>query len=496
MSETRCPRPLLHFTPQRHWINDPNGLIWHDGEYHLFYQHNPEGDTWGHMSWGHAVSTDLLHWTELPVAIAEDEQWSIFSGSTVVDQHNTSGLGDGTSAPMLAIYTGAARQPGPQGGYRQVQCLASSTDRGRTWTKFDGNPVLDLGLDGFRDPKVFWHAATARWVMLVSIADEGWLRFFASPDLKQWTPVGEVHLDLPDCRIWECPDLIELPIEGDPSRSAWLLKFDVFQGHPGGGSGALAVMGDFDGSCFVATQPPRWIDGGKDFYAAIAFAAMPPGDSRKVWLGWMNDHRYAKYTPTSPWRGAMTLPRELTLRPDTSGELQLVQRPVAELAGLRGPAITRPGLDLPAGEVELFAPGELPPAHEFVIELEVLDGAVLPSWSLKLRADAHEATRVGVDAARREVWIDRSASAWAAPEGGWPGRRAIAWAGSSASRQRLHLVVDTCSVEAFTGDGLAVLTELVFARPGATGVRLQLDAPARLLGVTAWALADPMPVRD
>jgi fructan beta-fructosidase len=192
----------------------------------------------------------------------------------------------------------------------------------------------------------------------------------------------------------------------------------------------------------------------------------------------------------------MTLPRELSLRPDPSGELQLVQRPLAELAGLRGPAISRAGVDLPAGEVELFAPGELPPAHELVIELEAADGGALPSWSLALRADAHEATRVGVDAALGETWIDRSASAWSAPEGGWLGRRAIAWAGSGATRQRLHLVVDSCSVEVFTGDGLAVLTELVFARPGATGVRLQLGAPARLLGVTAWALADAMPGRD
>ena len=244
-------RPLLHYTPQRYWINDPNGLIWHEGEYHLFYQTNPHGSVWGHMSWGHAVSRDLLHWQELQLAIPEDEHWMIFSGSVVADTTNSSGFGQGGVVPLVAVYTGCAQQAGADGSHRQNQQLAFSLDRGRCWTKFAGNPVLDLGSGSFRDPKVFWHAATARWIMLVSKADEGVLCFFGSPDLRTWQPLGEFRQELPGCSVWECPDLLELAVEGE-SGTAWLLKWDVFHGHPGGGSGALGVVGGFDGTRFEA----------------------------------------------------------------------------------------------------------------------------------------------------------------------------------------------------------------------------------------------------
>ena len=246
-------RPQWHFSPARNWINDPNGLVWFEGEYHLFFQYNPFGDQWGHMSWGHAVSTDLLHWQELPVAIPEDERVSIFSGSVVVDEHNSSGFGDDTDAVLVAIYTGCRRVP--EGG--QAQELAYSLDRGRHWTKYAGNPVLDIGLKDFRDPRSSGTGPTARWVMAVVRPDDPVVSFYASHNLRHWQhlsdfgPAGEVG------GIWECPDLIEFPAEdGVAAHSRWLLKVDTFAGHPGG-TGAQVFIGHFDGYRFVADEPGR-----------------------------------------------------------------------------------------------------------------------------------------------------------------------------------------------------------------------------------------------
>ncbi len=484
-------RPRVHFTPRRNWINDPNGLLWFDGEYHLFYQYNPQGPTWGHMSWGHAVSTDLLHWQELPVAIAEDDDWMIFSGSVVVDHHNSSGFGEGGTPPLVACYTGCA-----QNGQRQNQQLAFSLDRGRHWHKHAGNPVLDLGLKDFRDPKVFWHAALGQWVMLVSMARARHLAFFASPNLRDWRHLSDCHIDLPGSKVWECPDLILLPVQGQPGRHAWLLKFDVFDGHPGGGSGAVAVVGDFDGTQFTPKQAPQWLDGGMDFYAAIAFGAMPPGDPRCVWLGWMNDHRYAAHTPTAPWCGAMTLPRELWLT-EQAGQLCVAQQPVQELAALRGPAHQLAPQTLAAGTHALLPPGLLPLAHELRLVLAAPPGC---NWWLGLRCSGDdggdESTRVGVDASTCSLFIDRSASGMLPAVGGFNGSRSLQWDGAAGPQVALRIVVDACSVEVFSDDGTAVLTELVFPRSGATGVQLHCDAALRLLAFEAWPLADAMLLTD
>ena len=438
---TTPARPRLHFTAARHWINDPNGLVWHDGEWHLFYQHNPFGDTWGHMSWGHAVSTDLLHWTELPLAIPETPEWMAFSGSVVID-----------GAAMVACYTGHA-----QAGGRQVQLLAHSPDRGRTFTPHAGNPVLDIGEADFRDPKVFRH--DWRWVMLVSMAQAGALRFYASADLVQWRFLSEFHVPaFAGCLPWECPDLLQI-------GGHWLLKWDVFEGHPAGHSGALAVPGHFDGTRFTPDGPPQWLDGGPDFYAAIAFGAMPPGYGRRVWIGWMNDHHYAKHTPTSPWRGAMTLPREVTLVPADHG-WAVAQQPVRELLALRGAP-----LQAQAASGVLAAPGVLPPAHD--LELAIAG----PRWQLHLCDGPAGSAVLAFDGTA--LRFDRSAA-------GFPGRYRIACTPDAAAA--LRIVVDTGSVEVFAGDGRTVITAQVFPPPGHTGVRLVSDAAARLLRFSAWPL--------
>ena len=241
-------RPGFHFTAEKNWLNDPNGLVYHDGEWHLFYQFNPFGDTWGHMSWGHAVSRDLLAWEHLPVAIPEKDGIMAFSGSALVDHANTSGFGTKDSPPMVAIYTGHREG-------RQDQRLAYSTDKGRTWTMFDGNPVLDIEKADFRDPKVFWHAPTKRWVMAVALSIERKISFYASPDLKKWEhlsdfgPAGAVK------GIWECPDLFEVPIDGT-NQERWVLNINLGDHSVAGGSGAQYFTGTFDGKAFTADPLP------------------------------------------------------------------------------------------------------------------------------------------------------------------------------------------------------------------------------------------------
>lgn len=241
-------RPQFHFSPPRNWMNDPNGLVFHDGVYHLFYQYNPQGDKWGHMSWGHATSRDLFHWENQPLALPEKDGPMIFSGSAVVDAKNTSGLGQGGKGPMVAIYTGDVESPKKH----QDQRLAYSNDDGRTWTQFSGNPVLDLGMADFRDPKVFWHEASGKWIMVTVLATEHKVRLFSSPDLKHWTVLSDFGPAGATGGQWECPDLFPLSVEGDAATKKWVLLVSANPGGPTGGSGSQYFLGDFDGTHFTA----------------------------------------------------------------------------------------------------------------------------------------------------------------------------------------------------------------------------------------------------
>ena len=258
-------------------MNDPNGLVFFEGEYHLFYQHNPEGDRWGHMSWGHAVSPDLLHWTHLPVALP--------GGGRDHDLLRQRGRGprgpraaSAAAGPCLvAVYTGHTQD-------RQTQNLAASRDRGRTFTKYAGNPVLDLGRKDFRDPKVFWHAPTARFVMVTVLPDEHKVRFFGSRDLKRWETLSDFGPAGATGGVWECPDLFVLPVEGEPGVTRWVLDVDLNPGGVAGGSADQYFVGTFDGERFTSDDPPTttlWADYGKDFYATLSFANLPPADGRR-----------------------------------------------------------------------------------------------------------------------------------------------------------------------------------------------------------------------
>ena len=244
-------RPQFHFTPAMNWMNDPNGMVYYNGEYHLFYQYNPSGNTWGNMSWGHAVSRDLVHWTELPVAIPQDTQEMIFSGSAVVDTNNTTGFGKAGNPALVAIYTSADKVTG-----KQSQSLAYSTDAGRTFTKYAGNPVLDIGSSNFRDPKVFWYEPGHEWLMTVALSDQHKVSFYSSPDLKNWKHLSDFGPAGAAGGTWECPDLFPLPDPSNPGKQKWVLMVNLNPGGIAGGSGVQYFIGDFDGTTFTSDDKP------------------------------------------------------------------------------------------------------------------------------------------------------------------------------------------------------------------------------------------------
>jgi len=471
-------RPRAHFTPRRHWINDPNGLIWHDGEYHLFFQHNPEGIDWGNMSWGHAVSSDLASWTELPVALLHSEHEHVFSGCVVFDEDNTSGLGSTSNPPLVAVYT--AFDPRDQ---IQRQALASSTDRGRTWVRYPGNPVLDIGSSEFRDPKVLRHDGA--WVMAVVLADKRVVRLYRSVDLISWEPLSDIGpLGAVD-GVWECPDLLLVPIERESGDSAapaaidgsvWVLLVSVASGHPAGGSGMQYVVGEFDGVTFEPTGKPRWLDAGADCYAAVSYADVP--DGRPVIQGWMSNWTYAADVPAAQFRGSMTLPRQLALR-RVGDELVLVQRPLVATAP--EPAYELSGVSL-TGRIEI--PGRHPAAR---VTLEV-DPGTTTSVVLEVRSGAEHRTAVMVGP--ETIALDRSRSGQGVGEAFLAKHEAMR---ESHGAVLLDVVVDLASVEVFADDGAVALTDLVL--PGADDDRIALVAEGgtcvvRSLTVTPLREAD------
>ena len=627
-------RPLYHFTPAKNWMNDPNGMVWHDGEWHLFYQYNPFGDKWGHMSWGHAVSRNLLTWEHLPLALAEEDGIMIFSGSAVVDEKNTSGFGQDGQPPLVAIYTGHREG-------RQDQRLAYSNDRGRTWTKFPGNPVLDVKMADFRDPKVFWHEATARWVMTVALSAEHKVHFYTSPDLKAWQYAGEFGSAGATGGLWECPDLFPLAVEGG---TKWVLIVNINPGGPSGGSAGQYFVGDFDGKTFTAYGPgipastpavepagevladfekgygdwkatgncfgdkpaagrfdgqhplpgfkgaglvntflkgdasqgtltspaftigkdwlsfligggaqagktcvnlkvggkvvhsatghdnealdwvswnvsalrgqqaqieivdaatggwghvnadhfvagdapafparqgALWLDHGPDFYAGITWSGGPPGDSRRILLGWMSNWQYANDVPTSPWRSAMSLPRELTLRKAGAG-YRLAQQPVREIATLGSAAST-------------FTGGSMEQANAWLTKEQItgdkLDLTVTLAFAadktaaLDVLADGATATKIIANSGTATLSVDRTHSG---NTGFHPDFSRIATAPlllPPGNEITLRILIDACSVEVFTADGLTALTTLVLPPPGARNLRINSAGNVRSITV-------------
>ncbi|HVU07442.1 MAG TPA: glycoside hydrolase family 32 protein [Verrucomicrobiae bacterium] len=637
-------RPQFHFTPEKNWMNDPNGLVYYEGEYHLFYQYNPFGDKWGHMSWGHAVSHDLIHWKHLPLALAEENGVMIFSGSAVVDWKNTSGFGKNGNPPIVATYAGNYTQKPLQN-----ENIAYSNDRGRTWTKYSGNPVIDIGSKDFRDPKVFWHEPTKRWIMVVALSADHKIRFYASPNLKQWTSLSDFGPAGATSGVWECPDLFPLPVNFDTNQIKWVLIVGVGSGAPAGGTGVQYFIGNFDGTNFTQddvslsgskpvgdadevladfegdnygnwkitgnafgsgpvhpdasvtgylgrklvdsfgssdsnqgtlTSPEfvvdrdylsfligggahpgkvgmnlivkgaivktatgnnssslrwqswdvrqyrgksaqleifdndtnndwghiyvdqitlgnspvsatadnaLWADYGPDFYAAASWSDIPKSDGRRIWIGWMNNWQYGQDLPTSPWRSAMSVPRELSLIATGEG-IRLAQQPVAELNQLREFfPLTFSGGSFADASRWLMNHTNLPPLLD--VEMTFTKVSNESPFAVILQTGLNQQISIACEPALNQLIVDRRQSGLTAFNRDFSGRYR-APLNLTNGCYKLRLLVDTSSLETFVQDGKVVLTSLMFPNAGPRNLRLTLGKGGQpyVSGITIYKL--------
>jgi fructan beta-fructosidase len=470
---TEPHRPAFHFTPPAKWMNDPNGMVFYDGEYHLCYQHYPDSSVWGPMHWGHAVSADLVRWQHLPIALAPDSLGLIFSGSAVVDSLNTSGFGVDGKPPLVALFTyhNMAREKAGDSVF-QTQGLAYSTDRGRTWTKYAGNPVLpNLGLRDMRDPKVIWHSATRRWIMILAAGDH--VRLFASRNLRQWNEVSQFGREWgAHGGVWECPDLFEIRVDGT-TQKRWVMLVSMNPGGPNGGSATQYFVGKFDGARFepdsgfarttgVSSRLPAsglWLDHGRDNYAGVTWSGVPTEDGRRLFIGWMSNWDYARDVPTQAWRSAMTIPRSLSLHATPSG-MRLYSAPVQELRTLRDAGSTLSAARLAGSTPLKLRHGATPASLEIDLEFVARSGT-RSTFAIELSTTGGETYRVGYDLETRQYFSDRTGVARAFSDRFASGVHRAARL-STDSIVRMHLFIDRASVELFADGGATVMTDIVF----------------------------------
>ncbi|MBS1530252.1 MAG: glycoside hydrolase family 32 protein [Bacteroidetes bacterium] len=435
-------RPQIHFSPPAHWMNDPNGLVYYKGVYHLFYQYYPKATVWGPMHWGHAVSTDLIHWKNKPIALYPDSIGLIFSGSVVVDYNNTSGFGKNGQPPLVAIFTqhNQAREKDGKND-TENESIAYSNDGGNTWTKYAHNPVLiNPGISDFRDPKVMWYAPQKKWIMTLATKDR--ITFYSSKNLRSWTKESEFGQDMgAHGGVWECPDLF--PMTANDGKNLWVLIVNINPGGPQGGSATQYFTGSFDGKTFSPNnRQTKWVDWGSDEYAGVTYSNT---GNRRIFLGWMSNWQYATVVPTKEWRSAMTMPRELKLL-KVRDEYYLTSRPVKELSSIKGTIL----------DVKKTKRG----GNQYELDIST---DRLRSFSITLSNDNNEKLIVGFDLGKNQWYIDRAdagESAFSKDFVKYISSPRIA----SDSHADVKLVVDAASVELFADKGLTTMTSIFFPK--------------------------------
>ncbi|ODN04863.1 Levanase, partial [Orchesella cincta] len=498
--EPQCPteqhRLRYHFTPKRNWINDPNGMVYYDGIYHLFYQYHPYSSDRGPMHWGHATSSDMLRWEEQDVALNPDEVGDCWSGSSVIDSTNTTGFQtDPNVHPLVAIYTSA-------GEAGQSQSIAYSNDKGATFTKYPGNPAIpNPDIQDFRDPKVSY--IRGQWVMTLAVGNR--IEFYGSPDLKTWTKLSEFGADPEEgshCSSWECPDLFPLIVDvnGDGTSlvELWVLLVSIGCGGPTGGSGTQYFVGDFNGTTFTTLgtwDNKQWLDWGPDNYAAVSFSNEPNG--RTILMGWMNNLKYGDNLPTVSWRGQMTIPRSLDLQvlDKDAKKYRLTSMPVAEVETLHSPTKIleiAQEFTLAVNETVVLTENSRlkTPGMELKIELEIDQN---PQFSICAYNSLEEEVCFGYEDSK--WFLDRSKSGNTNFHGGFAETlRAEADREVSSQNVTIRMFWDVSSVEVFVDDGLTVMTSLFYATEPLDMIRITHGSPVgspaslKVNSVSIWGL--------
>jgi fructan beta-fructosidase len=442
-------RLQVHFSPKEKWMNDPNGMVYYKGIYHLFFQYYPNDIVWGPMHWGHAVSKDLIHWKQLPIALYPDSLGYIFSGSAVVDEHNTSGFGKKGQAPLVAIFTHHDPKLEKSGASNvQNESLAYSLDEGNTWIKYKGNPVLkNPGIKDFRDPNVRWYEPDKEWIMTLATKDR--VTFYSSPNLKNWTRTSEFgKTEGAHGGVWECPDLFQLKFN---DKNYWVLLISINPGGPNGGSATQYFIGDFNGKTFTPVDnKTKWIDFGPDDYAGVTWGNT---GKRKIFIGWMSNWLYANRVPTQKWRNAMTIPRELSLK-QINEEIFLSSNPVKELSD-----ITQKTVNVNAAELLKLGIKKLP--EQYIITFNT---PKITDYSIILSNSIGEKLIIGYRKKDNLYFIDRTKSGIVTfkPEFIKP-ITAPRFANNNAY-SNFKLIVDASSIELFADDGLSNMTSVFFPK--------------------------------
>lgn len=484
-------RPQFHFSPPQQWMNDPNGLIFDRGEYHLFYQYHPYSNKWGPMHWGHAVSRDTVHWENLPIALFPDRNGAIFSGSAILDSANTSGFGSRAKPALVAMFTyhdHLSENLGSTGF--EAQGLAYSLDAGRNWIKYPGNPVLTSpAVRDFRDPKVFWFAPTKRWIVALAMADH--IAFYSSRDLKRWTHESDFGRDWGShAGVWECPDLFAMPVQGS-TKTNYVLLVSVGKGGPNGGTATQYFVGDFDGHGFSLdpTQHEKlrsaaqWIDYGTDNYAGSTWSTAKPNNGRPRFIGWMSNWQYATVVPTERWRSAMTLPRELSLV-NTERGFEVHSLPAPEVQTLRTAQAN-------FAAQRIAQPFELANAannKSGLMELNLdLDTRAADTAELIFSNELGEMTVFRINKKEKRYELDRRSSGAVNFDPTFSGIQTAPMR-DHGDRQILQVFVDQSSIEIFINRGELVLTALVFPAVPYNSIQLRSESEIGLTAGTVYAL--------
>ena len=467
-------RPVYHHTPLYGWMNDPNGMVYQDGVWHLFYQYNPFGSQWENMNWGHSTSRDLIHWEAQPIALEPDALGSIFSGSCVIDKDNTAGFGAGA---MIAMYTSA--------GQNQSQSIAYSTDGGKTFTTYAGNPVITQDAPDFRDPKVFWFEQTKRWIVVLAVGQE--VQFYSSPNLKDWTYESSFGREYGNHDgVWECPDLLPLTLNAKLSNNSskkWVLLLNINPGGPFGGSATQYFVGQFDGHKFTCEDAPsetKWMDYGKDHYATVTFSNAP--DNRTVAIAWMSNWQYANQVPTQQFRSANSIPRDLHLM-QLDGETYLVSTPSKEMLAMRGKAVKKGSA---SNKVVKNLLKQNDGAYEITATLDMQkDGQA----QVTLFNNKGEEAVIGFDTAKKEYYFDRTKSGLTSFSDDFAcvTRAPL----PDADTYQLRIFVDKASIEVFIDPGFGhsgvfPMTSLVF--PNEPYNNLRVSGRGKLQDITVYPL--------
>ncbi len=469
MSEEELYRPNFHFTPKKGWMNDPNGMFFYNEYYHLYYQHYPDGNTWGPMHWGHAISTDMVTWKEQPIALYPDELGYIFSGSAVVDHDNTSGFGVNGITPVIAMYTSHDSKKEESDPINvETQSIAYSLDEGISWTKYEGNPVIkNPGIKDFRDPKITWDTAGLQWVMVLAAGQV--THFYGSENLKDWKLLSTFGEGIGNHGgVWECPDLFPLPVEGTEDVK-WVHLVSINPGGLNGGSATQYFVGDFDGKTFTVdenfakemqTAHTFWVDFGKDNYAGVTWSDIPETDGRRLFIGWMSNWQYANEVPTENWRSAMTLPRELKLI-SSEESYRLSSTPVKELEEYRGTKFKKDRVTIKNEEKIIDSKMVDLRRAEINFQFSDLEATV---YTFELSNSRGDILSFGYNHRDQYFFIDRSAAGITNFSGDFGDKISKATKGYISDKLEGTILLDKTSIELFFDNGKTAMTEIFFPK--------------------------------